>query len=47
MDVKTMFLHVSIKEEVYLEQPEGFEIHNRESYACRLKKDLYGLKQAP
>eukprot|EP00253_Pinus_taeda_P032538 PITA_32538 len=47
MDVKTAFMHGSIKEEVYVEQPEGFEIHNRESHICRLKKALYGLKQAP
>eukprot|EP00253_Pinus_taeda_P004219 PITA_04219 len=40
-------LHGSIKEEVYVEQPEGFEIHNRESHVCRLKKALYALKQAP
>ena len=33
--------------EVYVEQPEGFEIHDRESNVCRLKKSLYGLKQAP
>eukprot|EP00253_Pinus_taeda_P001847 PITA_01847 len=47
MDVKTTFLHGSIKEEVYVEQPEGFEIHDRESHVCRLKKALSGLKQAP
>eukprot|EP00253_Pinus_taeda_P007357 PITA_07357 len=47
MDVKTAFLHGSIKEEVYVEQPEGFEIHDRESHVCRLKKALYGVKQAP
>eukprot|EP00253_Pinus_taeda_P027121 PITA_27121 len=47
MDVKTTFLHGSIKEEVYVEQPEGFEIHNRESHVCWLKKSLYGLNQAP
>ena len=46
MDVKTTFLHGSIKEEVYVEQLEGFRVHDRESHVCRLKKSLYGLKQA-
>ena len=30
-----------------MEQPQGFEIHERESHVCKLKKALYGLKQAP
>jgi len=47
MDVTTTFLHGSIKEEVYVEQPKGFEIYDRESHVCRLKKALYELKQAP
>ena len=47
MDVKTAFLNGIIQEEVYVEQPQGFEIHERESHVCRLKKALYGLKQAP
>eukprot|EP00253_Pinus_taeda_P032078 PITA_32078 len=46
MDVKTAFLHVLIKEEVYVEQPERFEIYDQKSHLCRLKKTLYGLKQA-
>jgi hypothetical protein len=47
MDVKTTFLNGVIEEEVYIEQPQGFEVHGRESHVCRLKKALYGLKQAP
>jgi hypothetical protein len=47
MDVKTTFLNGEIEEEVYIEQPEGFVIHNEKSHVYRLKKALYGLKQAP
>jgi hypothetical protein len=47
MDVKTAFLNSVIEEEVYIEQPQGFEVEDRKSHLCRLKKDLYGLKQAP
>eukprot|EP00253_Pinus_taeda_P034874 PITA_34874 len=47
MDVRTSFLNGKIEEEVYIEQPEGFETFNHESHVCRLKRDLYGLKQAP
>jgi hypothetical protein len=45
MDVKISFLHGSLKEEVYVEHPEGFEVQDRETHVCRLKKALYGLKQ--
>jgi len=47
MDVRTSFVNGKIEEEVYIEQPEGFETFNRESHVCRLKRALYGLKQAP
>ena len=47
MDVKTTFLNGIIEEEVYIEQPEGFVVHGKESHVCKLKKALYGLKQAP
>ena len=47
MDVKTTFLNGAIEEEVYIEQPQGFEVHSIDTHICRLKKALYGIKQAP
>eukprot|EP00253_Pinus_taeda_P034948 PITA_34948 len=47
MDVKTTFLNGKIEEEVYIEQPEGFETFDCELHVYRLKRALYGLKQAP
>jgi hypothetical protein len=46
MDIKTTFLNGVIEEEVYIEQPQGFEVEDRKSHVCKLKKALYGLKQA-
>jgi hypothetical protein len=43
--VKTAFLNSVIEEEVYIEQPQGFEGEDRRSHVCRLNKALYGLKQ--
>nr|GEZ19363.1 retrovirus-related Pol polyprotein from transposon TNT 1-94 [Tanacetum cinerariifolium] len=47
MDVKTKFLHGSLKEDVYPCQPEGFIDDDHPSHVYKLKKALYGLKQAP
>jgi hypothetical protein len=47
MDVKTTFLNGVIEEEVYIEQPQGFEVEDRKTHVCKMKKALYGLKQAP
>nr|GFA50379.1 hypothetical protein [Tanacetum cinerariifolium] len=46
MDVKTTFLHGSLKEDVYVCQPEGFIDVDHPSHVYKLKKALYGLKQA-
>eukprot|EP00253_Pinus_taeda_P014690 PITA_14690 len=45
MDVKTTFLNEIIDEEVYIEQPEGFEVNSKDSHVCRLKKVVYGVKR--
>nr|GEW14670.1 putative RNA-directed DNA polymerase [Tanacetum cinerariifolium] len=47
MDVKTAFLHGSLKEDVYACQPEGFIDVDYPSHVYKLKKALYGLKQVP
>ncbi|GKE36017.1 retrovirus-related pol polyprotein from transposon TNT 1-94 [Tanacetum coccineum] len=47
MDVKTTFLNGPLKEEVYVNQPDGFVDPHHPDKVYRLKKALYGLKQAP
>nr|GEZ14274.1 hypothetical protein [Tanacetum cinerariifolium] len=47
MDVKTAFLHGSLKEDVHVCQPKGFIDDDHSSHVYKLKKALYGLKQAP
>nr|GEZ46408.1 copia protein [Tanacetum cinerariifolium] len=47
MDVKTSFLYGPLKEEVYVNQPDGFVDPYHPDKVYGLKKALYGLKQAP
>nr|GFB16339.1 retrovirus-related Pol polyprotein from transposon TNT 1-94 [Tanacetum cinerariifolium] len=47
MDVNPAFLHGSLKEDVYVCQPEGFIDADHPSHVYKLKKALYGLKQSP
>ncbi len=48
IDLKTAYLHAPIDCELYMEQPEGFEVKSEtsEKLVCKLNKSLYGLKQS-
>ena len=45
MDIKTAFLHGDLKEEIYMEQPEGAKECGKEDWVCLMHKSLYGLMQ--
>ena len=47
MDVKSAFLNGTLKEEVYIEQPPGFQSVEYPNHVYKLDKAVYGLKQAP
>ena len=46
MDVKNAFLNGELDEEIYMDQPIGFEVKEQGRKVCRLKCSIYGLKQA-
>ena len=48
MDVKAAYLNAPIDCELYVEQPEGYEVKSKtgEKLVPKLKKSFYGLKQS-
>jgi hypothetical protein len=47
LDVKSAFLHGELSEDLFVEQPKGYEQKGNEHKVYKLHKALYGLKQAP
>jgi ATP-binding cassette subfamily B (MDR/TAP) protein 1 len=37
LDVKTVFLHGELEDEIYMDQPEGFIVPGKEDLVCKLK----------
>ena len=45
-DIETAFLYSELDEEIWMDQPKGFEIGEPKTMKCRLKRSIYGLKQS-
>lgn len=46
LDAKTAFLNGILNETIYMKQPPGFIVDEKEDLVCLLKRSLYGLKQS-
>ena len=47
MDIKSTFLHGFLEEEIFVEQPKGFIVEEKEDKVYKLSKAIYGLKCVP
>lgn len=46
MDVSNTFLHGDLDDEIFMDQPLGFQDKMKLDHVCRLRRSLYGLRQA-
>jgi hypothetical protein len=44
IDVKMTFLNGNLYENVYMAQPKGFVVEEKENLGCHLTKSIYELK---
>lgn len=47
MDVKSTFLNGDVKQEVYMEEQEGFDLDENKEFVCRLEKAVSRLNKPP
>ena len=47
LDIKNVFLHGDLADEVYIEQPPDFVAQRESGLVCKLRRSLYGLMQSP
>ena len=47
MDVHTAFLNVKLDEDIFMSQPEGFEVEGKEDMVCYLHLSLLRFKENP
>ena len=47
LDIKNVFPHGDLAEEIYMEQPPRFAAQGEFGLVCRLHRSLHGLKQSP
>jgi hypothetical protein len=47
LDVKITFLHGDLDEDIYMQQPQRYEVKGKENLACKLKKSLSSINKSP
>lgn len=46
LNIKSAFVNAPMQKDIYVQQPEGFEVSGYEGYVYRLSKALFGVRQA-
>jgi hypothetical protein len=45
LDVKTTFLHGDLEEDIYMQQPQGYEVKGKENLVCKVEEELVWPKE--